>query len=531
MEEDEVCRVCLQHDEDMINIFDSEPEHDICISEMIAQWSGYQVERGDLLPETICPTCLQDARATFESTQKFDKGGVCKISDGEDSIYDGGTEIHVKHKKTQEYQVKNEPVDDDINIEPVCKISSNMIDQSTEEIYSDLFEEDVCKIEVSDTLSTSDLNTIPKIKNLPSRGKRRYKCSLCPKSFVDASQFSQHILTHSGDNADDYSKFDFSESDSNAAAYEKDDYYPPSVTDSPPPKSHRKRRYSCSQCQKTFTHSTDLKQHILTHSGCKKNRSKSDLPVSKLKPTSYMPYKCNYCPKSFKDLQSLKLHALKHGKRFRCSHCPKTFAEAKHLKEHIRSHSEDHSDSPRTPTPSDSKNRLFKCPQCPKTFPYSSSRSRHLLSHSEIRPYKCPYCPNSYARPYALRDHVFSHSGERPHKCEKCPKTYLRVHHLKAHLLTHTVKRSKDRPHKCSQCNTSFLSTSDLNRHTRLHTGHKPHKCDECKKTFSRASDLRNHIRSHTGEKPYKCSLCPKSFAVNSNLKKHQKLCKLEMTN
>ncbi|KAI8041998.1 hypothetical protein M5D96_003298, partial [Drosophila gunungcola] len=360
MEEDEVCRVCLQQGGDMINIFDSEPEQEICISELIAQWSGYQVKRGDLLPETICPTCLKDARATFEFTRNF--------SDGDDSINDVGRGIHVPDNNALEYRVKNEPVDDDIYMESVCEVSRNKIDQSN----NDLFEEDVCKIELTD---------------ISSRGKRRYKCSLCPKSFVVASQFSQHILTHSGDDADECPTWGLSEPDPKTIAYEEDDYIPPPVTDSPPKKKQSKRH---------------------------------------------------------------------------------TFAEAQHLKKHI----EDHSDSPKTLTTSETKKRKFKCPQCPKSFPYSSSCSRHLLSHSEIRPYKCPHCPNSYARPYALRAH--------------------------AHLLTHKIKRGKDNPYWCSQCKKSFLSTSNLNRHTRLHSGDKPHKCDDCEKSFSRASDLRNHNRSHT---------------------------------
>ncbi|XP_052852430.1 zinc finger protein 883-like [Drosophila gunungcola] len=524
MEEDEVCRVCLQQGGDMINIFDSEPEQEICISELIAQWSGYQVKRGDLLPETICPTCLKDARATFEFTRKFEKEDLCSFSDGDDSINDVGRGIHVPDNNALEYRVKNEPVDDDIYMESVCEVSRNKIDQSN----NDLFEEDVCKIEVSENdnslKAASDHNTIPKLTDISSRGKRRYKCSLCPKSFVVASQFSQHILTHSGDDADECPTWGLSEPDPKTIAYEEDDYIPPPVTDSPPKKKQSKRHV------KSFTHATNSKQHIPNHSGDKtdkKDRSKSDLPASELKHTAYMPYKCNYCPKYFKNSKSLKLHARTHSKRLRCSYCPKTFAEAQHLKKHI----EDHSDSPKTLTTSETKKRKFKCPQCPKSFPYSSSCSRHLLSHSEIRPYKCPHCPNSYARPYALRAHVFSHSGERPHKCNQCSKTYLRIYHLKAHLLTHKIKRGKDNPYWCSQCKKSFLSTSNLNRHTRLHSGDKPHKCDDCEKSFSRASDLRNHNRSHTGEKPYKCAFCPKSFSVSTNMHKHQRMCKLETSN
>ncbi|XP_043064344.1 zinc finger protein 436-like [Drosophila ficusphila] len=529
MEEDEVCRVCLQQEGDMINIFDSTQDQEISIAEMIAHWSGYQVKKGDMLPETICPTCLEDARATFGPNQNIEKDEIYEISDSQDSISDQGTKINLEIidkgnlNMTEEYEVKNEPIEDEVFVQAVCKTIGNMIDPSIETEDQDLFDEQICKIEVNET-DLTDLETRPSLPNpnLPSRSKRRYKCSLCPKSFTDASKFSQHILTHSGDDEDDGQKSSSSETDIGSSSYEEN-----VCSSASEKKSNVKRRSKCSHCQKTFPTVTLLKKHVLTHSAIKKNKSKSDLPASKIKPVPYMPYKCNYCPKTFKDEDSYKLHARHHGKKYRCSRCPKTFSDARLLKDHYLSHFRDQSEKTKqAPNPS---NRVFKCPKCPKSFPYASSCSRHLLSHSETRPYKCPHCPNSYARPYALRYHVLSHSGERSHKCDKCSKAFLRTHHLKAHLLTHTVKNEKDRPHKCSDCNKSFLNKSDFRRHMKTHTGEKPHKCDFCQKKFSRGSCLRIHIRSHTGEKPYKCNYCSKSFTVNSNMQKHQNVCKLEI--
>ncbi|XP_016936289.2 zinc finger protein 260-like [Drosophila suzukii] len=526
MEEEEVCRVCLQQDGDMINIFDGVQDPEMSIPNMIAQWSGYQVEKGDSLPETICPTCLEDARATFGIIRKLQTEKVCRISDSEDSICSKATEKPFKNvhseesNNAQEYKVKNEPIDEDIFLEAACKA-----------MESDLFEEDVCKIEVVETeqynghkyiLSALDLDlgSIPKTTDLPSRGKRRYKCSLCPRSFADALQFSQHIVTHSEEDGDGQ-KSDFSDSDFSTTGFEEDDYNPDSETDVPSDKPQIKRR------RKTSASTTPLKKNIVTHLHDKNDKTKSDLPASERIPTPYLPYKCNYCPRSFPDKDSCILHARSHSKQFRCSDCPKTFAEEKQLKQHILSHSEDQADKPK-PSPSGPP-REFKCPKCPKSFPYASSCSRHLLSHSDIRPFKCPQCPNSYARPYALRAHFTMHSGERSFKCDQCSKTYKKAHHLKHHLLTHSYSHSNsnERPNKCSQCNKSFLSKSDLNRHIRAHSAEKPHKCDDCSKSFHRSSDLKVHMRTHTGEKPFKCACCSKSFSARTNMVKHQRQCKL----
>ncbi|XP_050740918.1 zinc finger protein ZFP2 [Drosophila biarmipes] len=514
MEEEEVCRVCLQQDGDMINIFEGMQGLEMSIPDMIAQWSGYQVEKGDSLPETICPTCLQDARAAFGIIQKLQKAeGRTENPLGRT---DGG-----ESNKAQEYQVKNEPVDEDIFLEAACKAMD-----------SQLFEQDVCKIEVVETdLSNRhnyilsaldlDLDNITKTTDLPSRVKRRYKCSLCPKSFADASQFSQHIVTHSEENGDGQ-KSDITESDFSTTEFEGDNYYPDSEADVPSEKPQIKRS------RKTSASPAKCKKNNPTHLHDTTDKTTPDLPASERIPTLYMPYKCNYCSQTFQDKDSYRSHELNHGKRFRCSDCSKTFAEAYQLKRHILSHSEHQAEKPKAPS-SDPPGRVFKCPKCPKAFPYASSCSRHLLSHSEIRPFKCPQCPNSFARPYALRDHFTIHSGERLYKCDQCPKAYMKAHHLKHHLLTHASENNekKEKPHKCSQCHWSFLSKSSLNRHIRSHSSEKAHKCDDCSRAFHRACDLKVHIRTHTGEKPYKCGCCSRSFSHRTNMLKHQRQCQL----
>ncbi|XP_032577346.1 zinc finger protein 135 [Drosophila sechellia] len=496
------CRVCLRQEGDMINIFDATQDPGVSIADMITCWSGHQVERGDFLPETICPECLEDAREAFGYIQKFEGEKICKIFKSESSQIENqleGPETNV----AQKFHVKNEPVDDELYLEAVGTASN------------DPFEKDICKIEAEEINESSlpnyistelDLDTIPTIPIVPSRGKRRYKCSMCSKSFATASQFSRHILTHSEDNAgSDESGSDFRNSE--ADTYEEDDYSPASESDMPAQKYHVKRRI---KCVASIAH---LKQHSLNQSNIK---AKSSSSCS----TTYMPYKCNYCPKYFKDKDSYRLHLRSHGKRYKCSQCPKSFANSKMHKEHTLTHSEDSSVRPKCP-PSDPPNRAFKCPKCPKLFPFSSSCSRHLLSHEKTRPYQCPECPNSYARPHALRAHVLSHSKERPHKCEQCSKSYRQIYQLNAHTLTH----SEEMLYKCSHCDKSFKYSSNLSRHMRLHNGDKPKECEFCSKKFSQASDLKVHIRIHTGEKPYRCANCNKKFSVLSNMSKHQRKC------
>ncbi|XP_039482290.1 zinc finger protein 184-like [Drosophila santomea] len=510
MEKDAVCRVCLQQEGDMINIFDGAQDPGISIADMISRWSGYQVKKGDSLPETICPTCLEDARVTFGFIQGFEEEGIYKVVKCEKSRIEKQLEDTKEVEVpliAQKYLVKHEPVDDEVFLETGGNASN------------DPFEKGICKIEVDDAnqsrLPSSislDLDTSPIVPDLPSRGRRRYKCSMCTKSFAEPSQFSQHILTHSGDDADSQeSKFSGSDfSNSEEDNYEEDDYNHPSESDMPAQK-HQDKRCQISNPSRTLLKRTLNQANI---------KPKSDLHAAQPYRTTYMPYKCNYCPKFLKDKDSYRLHLRSHEKRYKCSQCPKTFANSKQHKKHILSHSKDSSDRPKCPR-SDVAARAFKCPKCPKTFPFSSSCSRHLLSHAQTRPYQCPECPNSYARPYALRAHVLSHSEERSHKCEQCSKSFRHKHHLNEHKLTHSDKKL----HTCSQCEKSFTYASGLSRHILLHNGEKPHKCEFCSKSFSRASDLKIHTRIHTGEKPYRCAHCKKYFSVLTNMARHQRKC------
>ncbi|XP_016991567.1 uncharacterized protein LOC108053435 [Drosophila rhopaloa] len=60
------CRVCLGHNENMINIFDNTLESGIPIATLISQSTGLGVAKGDSFPETVCPTCLLDAHNGYE---------------------------------------------------------------------------------------------------------------------------------------------------------------------------------------------------------------------------------------------------------------------------------------------------------------------------------------------------------------------------------------------------------------------------------------------------------------------------------
>ncbi|XP_017038367.1 zinc finger protein Paris-like [Drosophila kikkawai] len=132
----DLCRVCLNPSEDMVNIFDGIPEKRISIADMISHSTGHQVSGEDNLPKTICAPCKQDATNAYELKQLYKKSHMA-----------------------------------------FCQIQKDKEERR-------LLEEERYK----ETEHTQNIRT--------HTGKQPYKCSQCQKSFLRKGNLQRHILTH-----------------------------------------------------------------------------------------------------------------------------------------------------------------------------------------------------------------------------------------------------------------------------------------------------------------------------------------------
>ncbi|BFF95258.1 zinc finger protein 675-like [Drosophila madeirensis] len=140
---EETCRVCKGTSESFTNIFDEPQKWDTCIADMIAQCTGYEVSRGDLLSENICPPCLEEAVSAF-------------------------------------------------NLKTTCEQSFKLMEESKgAEIFYIVEYEDWepsdCRSEQSNNIET----------DAEAKGGRLFKCPLCPRSFAQRS-LKKHIELHTG---------------------------------------------------------------------------------------------------------------------------------------------------------------------------------------------------------------------------------------------------------------------------------------------------------------------------------------------
>ncbi|XP_067948691.1 zinc finger protein Gfi-1b-like [Watersipora subatra] len=104
--------------------------------------------------------------------------------------------------------------------------------------------------------------------------------------------------------------------------------------------------------------------------------------------------------------------------------------------------------------------------------------------------------------------------------CSDCGWRSKSVASMRSHILSHKGIL----PFSCNVCNYKTNKKHVLTRHYTIHTGEKPHKCPIC--TFGSLDHvelLKHMTKTHPGVHPFTCTICGFHATTNTLLKKHMK--------
>ncbi|XP_047495133.1 zinc finger protein 568-like [Penaeus chinensis] len=247
-----------------------------------------------------------------------------------------------------------------------------------------------------------------------------------------------------------------------------------------------------------------------TNSSTNNKSKKAKVAVDRQEKGKESSKKCPVCSKSFPRQSQLKSHLVSHSgtRPFECKICHTKFKYRRNLVEHSSIHNE---------IPS------FICSKCGLTFKQRSNLLKHERIHREKDKhcYHCPHCNNQYTQSSHLRTHIRNvHENNKGHKCDVCDAVVLCQSSLRRHMATVHANSAK---FICPHCNRGFNNNQNYQGHLRRHSGERPYSCSTCAKTFTTTKALSRHRLIHQGIKSHKCIHCSKAFYELCDLKKHAK--------
>ncbi|KAG8433803.1 hypothetical protein GDO86_012246 [Hymenochirus boettgeri] len=183
------------------------------------------------------------------------------------------------------------------------------------------------------------------------------------------------------------------------------------------PQEAIKEEFPCPDCDKVFTHQSNLLVHQRIHSGER-------------------AYRCHECNRQFSQRTSLMIHLRTHTGEmpYACQCCGKRFRQQSNLLYHLKSHAD-------------------------QVTGIGIIDTDLIIPKTRGRPRKPDFNDE-------MEDKRVMPRGKRTYKCMECPRRY----NLMSNLVAHQKSHDRQALHTCSECGEGFLQQSYLHAHKKLHS-------------------------------------------------------------
>eukprot|EP00088_Acartia_fossae_P048195 TRINITY_DN5255_c0_g1_i10.p1 TRINITY_DN5255_c0_g1~~TRINITY_DN5255_c0_g1_i10.p1 ORF type:complete len:544 (-),score=29.22 TRINITY_DN5255_c0_g1_i10:119-1726(-) len=140
---------------------------------------------------------------------------------------------------------------------------------------------------------------------------------------------------------------------------------------------------------------------------------------------------------------------------------------------------------------------------------------QHIQEHKQV-PQPCKECFVEFSTLEEQFRHTYLHH-EECFQCETCRILLWNKTLYEKHVASHNTLKGLS----CAYCSKAFRTKQQLDIHEKRHTGNGKFACQYCSKRFPQRGELKNHEEQHGTEKAYTCHECGKSFARESYLRIH----------
>ncbi|GFY45548.1 zinc finger protein [Trichonephila inaurata madagascariensis] len=195
--------------------------------------------------------------------------------------------------------------------------------------------------------------------------------------------------------------------------------------------------FRCDVCEKLFSSSRALERHRRKHPS-----TRTDLR-----------HQCPECSYSTSITTNMRNHMLTHSgeKPHACPRCHKRFSREETLRQHLVVHTGE---------------KKHVCDTCGKKFNQKSALQRHARLHTGEKPYRCPDCGRDFNHAHILKDHLKTHTGQRPYRCPHCEYRSTKQYSISTHIVR---RHTQQFPHTCTFCQKGFCKPSEVRKHIERH--------------------------------------------------------------